>query len=151
MDGNLAMDDNRRMLMRIIALLYAFAGLAERLNELPSPARGLLLWILRHAEAIAREFVMDTALDLGVPAAASVRLIPALHGGESAEDGMRLAESFRALAALLELLADRFPGFWGMSITRLFLALSACAGPRFGQGRLCLAAPGVAIGRCDSS
>ena len=39
MDWNLAIEDNRRMLKRIVALLFALAGLAERLAGLPRPVR----------------------------------------------------------------------------------------------------------------
>ena len=46
MNWNSAMEDNRRMLKRIVALLFALAGLAERLAGLPRPVRALVLRIL---------------------------------------------------------------------------------------------------------
>ena len=60
MDWNSAMEDNRRMLKRIVALLFALAGLAERLAGLPRPVRACVLRILRSAEAVARDFVFET-------------------------------------------------------------------------------------------
>ena len=41
MDWNSAIEDNRRMLKRIVALLFALAGLAERLIVVPRPVRAL--------------------------------------------------------------------------------------------------------------
>ena len=47
MDWNSAIeDDNRQMLKRIVAVLFALAGLAERLTGLPRPVRALVLRIL---------------------------------------------------------------------------------------------------------
>ena len=60
MDWNSAIEDNRRMLKRIVALLFALAGLAERLSGLPRPIRAFVLRILRSAEAVARDFVIET-------------------------------------------------------------------------------------------
>ena len=54
-------DDNRRMFKRIVALLFALAGLAERLIGVPRPVRAFVLRILRSAEAVARDFVLETA------------------------------------------------------------------------------------------
>ncbi len=158
MDWNAAMEDNRRMLKRIVALLYALAGLAERLYDLSRPARGLVLWVLRSAETVARDFVIDTALEHGASAAPAFLLIPALHGGDSPADAMRLANSFRALAVLLDRLADENPGHHRICITKLCIALAACAadghlsaGTRFGRRQPCLAPRGFAVERRDSS
>ena len=85
------------MLRRIVALLFALAGLAERLAGLPRPVRACVLLILRSAEAVARDFVLDTQ-DHATPHPAC---LDALHGGDSPADAMRLARSFRALAVLL--------------------------------------------------
>ena len=51
------------MLKRIVAVLFALAGLAERLTGLPRPVRAFVLLILRPAEAVARRFrLRDTGL-----------------------------------------------------------------------------------------
>ena len=79
----------RQALRRIAALLCLFAALAERAAGFSRPVRHPVLWILRRAEAVAREFVTGEA------------------GGEaqdrrSAAEAARLALSFRALAAALD-------------------------------------------------
>lgn len=108
MDWNLAMEEKRRVLKRIVALLFAFADLAERLSTLPRPVRGFVLCILRRAEAVAREFVLDMVDDQGVPVPLPACLaIPALQGGDSPADALRLARSFRLFARLLDRLAGR--------------------------------------------
>lgn len=158
MDWSGAREDEKRVLKRIVALLFAFASLAESLSDRPRPVRALVLWILRFAETVARDFVIDTALDQGAPLTPAVLLIPALHGGDNPADAMRLAVTFRALAILLDRLAHGNPGRGGMRLTGMCIALAACAtscglsaGPMFGRRQLCLAGPGFAVERRDSS
>ena len=94
------------MLKRIVALLFAFAGLAERLCGPPMPTRGFVLRILRHAEVVAREFVFEIAADRRVPVSLPASLAtPAPQGGGSPADVLHLARSFRFLARLLNRLA----------------------------------------------
>ena len=105
MDWNSATEeDNRRMLKRIVALLFALAGLAERLCGLPRPVRACVLPILGSAEAVARDFVLETAGVNGAPLPAG---FDALQGGDSPADALRLAQSFRLLAILLGWFAGR--------------------------------------------
>ena len=120
--------------------------------------RASVLWILRSAETIVRDFVMDTALERGASIASDPFFIPALHGGNHPADAMRLAESFRALAVLLNRLADATPGRGGMCIAGRSIAVAACAADwhlppatRFGRRQPCLVAPGFATERRDSS
>jgi hypothetical protein len=113
MDWKLAREEDRRMLRRIVALLFAFASLAERLCGLPGPVRGFVLRLLRSAEAIARDFVLGAAQDRGASVPPAFPVIPALQGGDSHADAMRLARSFRTLAVLLDRLADRNSGCRG--------------------------------------
>jgi len=77
--------------MRLVALLFALADLAES-AALRSPAvRGFVLWILRRAELVARDLVS------GAPAPqASCSL------GTSSAEARRLAEDFRELARELD-------------------------------------------------
>ena len=158
MHWNLAREDNRRVLKRIVALLFAFASLAERSSTKHGLLRASVLWILRSAETIVRDFVMDTALERGASIASDPFFIPALHGGNHPADAMRLAESFRALAVLLNRLADANPGRGGMCIAGRSIAVAACAADwhlppatRFGRRQPCLVAPGFATERRDSS
>ena len=150
MDWNWAKEDNRRMLKRIVALLFAFAGLAERLDDLPSPVRGIVLWVLQSAETIARDFVMDTALEQGAPVMPGLVIIQALPVADGPADAMWLADSFRALGLLLNRLADGNRGSRRMCITGLCIAVAA-AGTRFGRRPLCLVNPRFAVERRDSS
>ncbi len=156
MDRNGAMEDDRWALKRIVALLFAFAGLAERLCDLPGPTRGLVFWILRCAETIARDLVLDMALEQGVAASPALCLIPALHVGDTLAEATQLAESFRALAVLLDRLGDENPGRRQRGLGRLCIKLAACAaglatGMQFGQGQPSLTPHACAVGPRDTS
>ena len=83
-----------RMLRRIITLLVASAVLAERAAERSLLVRWLVLWILRRAETVLEEFVLDeTGMPLAVEGFAVV--------GNGPDDALALAARFRALAAAL--------------------------------------------------
>lgn len=127
MNWNAAREDEGRVLKRIVAMLYAFAALAERASTRHLLVRATVLWILRFAETIAWEFVLDEAMQQGASLTPAVLLIPTAHGGDSPADAMRLARSFRALAVMLERLADGNPGGRQMRIARLCITLTACA------------------------
>jgi hypothetical protein len=126
MNWNAAMEEDRQALGRIVALLFAMAGLADRLGGAPRPVRCLVLAILRYAETIARDFVIDTALEQGAQLAPDLLMIPALHDGDDAADAKQLATAFRALAALPDGLADCDPRRFGTRIASLCLGLAAC-------------------------
>lgn len=88
------------VLKRIIALLLALAGLADRASGLPRPIRWLVFRILRPAEAVAREFVIGRASNIGDV------------------DTTRLALCFRALALALSVMmapGRRFTHGWTSS------------------------------------
>lgn len=89
MDWKLAMEAERAALKRIVALLLALAGLAERAGGRSQAVRGFVLWILLQAEAVARDLVT------GAPA-------PVVLPRNSVADAMRLAENFRDLARELD-------------------------------------------------
>ena len=93
------------MLRRIVALLFFFAWLARLSCALPRSARGYVLSVLLRAETRAREFVVGMAQDHDVLPPACL-VIPVLQHGDSLADAMRLAQNFRALAVLLDMLAD---------------------------------------------
>jgi AcrR family transcriptional regulator len=89
---NREVERNRDVLERILALLLAFAGLADRASSLPAPVRLQVLGFLGLGEAEARNFVVGMAHEFGAPTeAAAVASAPADHAD-------RLAASFRALA-----------------------------------------------------
>ncbi|MEX0957494.1 MAG: hypothetical protein WDZ83_20040 [Rhizobiaceae bacterium] len=95
MDGTRALKEERAALMRIVALLNALAGLADRAVSRSPAVRGFVLWVLRRAEAVARDFV---ACGRDAPIAS----MPVEPAGARPADAMRLAVSLRALARQLE-------------------------------------------------
>jgi hypothetical protein len=143
-----ATEEDRRMLKRVVALLVAFAGLAERLGDLPYPARGFVHWFLRFAETVARDFAIETAVQQGAPDGLAFLPIPALHRADNSADAMRLARSFRALAVLLDRFMDRTPGRRDLCHTGATSGRQHLPGEmRFAQ--LCLAPAGFAVGCRD--
>jgi len=95
MDWKRAIEEERAALGRIVALLFALAGLAERAAGRSPVVRAMVLWVLRHAEMIARDFV--TGDSDALPAS-----MPNAPAGGAAADAMRLAMRFRALARQLD-------------------------------------------------
>jgi hypothetical protein len=93
--------------------------------------------------------VLATSDDQGAPLPAFL-LAPALQGGDSPVYAMRLARSFRALAVLLDRLADRNIRRRRRGVTQAAGLLAALAGlsaaTRFGRKQLCFA-----VERRDSS
>lgn len=87
------------MLRRIVALLYALAGLAEQAAGRSPVIRCLVLGLLRPAESVARKMVIRDSQRFGtsVPGLSVAGRI-----GDSAEDAARLARRFRELASALE-------------------------------------------------
>ena len=103
MDWKQAIEEQRSALMRIVALLYALAGMAELAGRHSPVVRGFVLWVLRQAEAAARDFVAGPD--------AQIALMP--PAGFRTADAMRLAVSLRALARQLERQARLMPGMGG--------------------------------------
>lgn len=105
MDVRAARGDDR-MLRRIIALLVSLAVLAERAAARSLAVRLFVLWLLRRAEAKARDLVLE---ETGLPVL-NVEGFPAV--GDGPADALALAARLGALAALLAaLLPDLFlPG-----------------------------------------
>lgn len=91
MDWKLAMEAERAALKRIVALLFALADLAELAACRSQAVRGFVLWILRPAEAVARNLVTGTPTP-----------VPLFRVGDSPADARRLAEDFRDLARELD-------------------------------------------------
>ncbi len=89
-----AQPDDRK-LRRIAALLVAFAALAERAGGRSFPVRWFVLTVLRHAEAVARTFVIETT-QIDWPCCEDPL---EFHG--SPLEAAWLAACFRALAAVL--------------------------------------------------
>jgi hypothetical protein len=111
MDWKGAIEEERAALTRIVTLLGALAGLAELAGSRPPAMRGFVLWVLRRAEAAAREFVAGGA-------DAEVTPTPVEPVGWRPADAMRLAASLRVLARQLERQARLMPGMRGADSTR---------------------------------
>ena len=93
------MERDGQALLRLVALLFGFASLAERVASQPAPVRRLVLAILRSAESVAREFVTGQTDTLYSPC-------PPSHFSNDAAEATRLARSFRALASALDVLCS---------------------------------------------
>ena len=98
-DWNSDREGNGRALLRIVALLFGFAMLAERIAGQSAPVRQLVLAILRSAESVAREFVTGQA-------GTEYSTYPPGRFSDDLAEAARLAQSFRALASALELLSS---------------------------------------------
>lgn len=107
MEWQRAWREERAALMRLVALLHALAGLAERAAGRSAAIRGIVLWLLRRAEPIARDYVcgeedMPACGDDDMPPATGPWPAAPCPVGNRPEDALHLAETFRALAWLLE-------------------------------------------------
>ena len=98
-------------MMRIVALLCSLARLAELAAGCSPVVRCFLLWLLRHAEAVALDFVAgDKPVHPHDVSFASMSGIPSK--GSPAE-ALRLAVSLRLLALMLESQANLMPAMGG--------------------------------------
>ena len=95
MDWKLAMKEERAALKRIVALLFAFANLAESASKRSPLVRRFVIWVLRRAETVAQDFVVGEQPE--APASTPVGPV-----GDSLAEAMRLAQSFRDLAYELD-------------------------------------------------
>ena len=138
MDWTETTDENRKTLRRIVALLVALADLAERASGRSSAICLLVLWLLRPGEVIARDYVAGLVGNAGVPPA------PIRPGGDAATEAIRLAASFRSLAAALSALAAWTVAPWQPK-------LAAVRSMRLAALLAALGDPVVAVERLDSS
>ncbi len=113
MEWNFKKDQD--VLKRIIALLLAMAGLADRASVASYPVRRRTLEILLPAEAVAQESVLGMARNLGAPIPPQAYLaicgLMFTHEGDDPADAVRLALRLRVLAlalASLSMWAGRF-------------------------------------------
>lgn len=112
--GNEIDEREWRVLKRIVALLFAFADLAERIASRSRPVRALAVWILRPAEATARSFILEALADAFTSQSAPILPGPRIAGldGDSAGNALRLAQSFRVLAQALDDWCSRIAVRW---------------------------------------
>jgi hypothetical protein len=89
--------DDQMMLMRIIAILSAMAALAESLIGAPASMRCRVLFYLRPAEAVVRDFLACETDGRGLRSLP----LPAAFDDNGPEGALRLAMCLRALALAL--------------------------------------------------
>lgn len=99
MDRTERTDPNRKALRRVVMMLLALADLADRASLRCAVVRWSVLWLLLPGEAIARDYV--AALTQDPRLAGSVAAPQHSPARDSAADAMRLAATFRTLAAIL--------------------------------------------------
>ena len=113
MDWTGTTDENRKTLRRIVALLLALAGLAERASGRSRASCLLVLWLLRPGEAITRDYVAGLVGNAGCAPA------PIRPGDDVATEAIRLSASFRSLAAALSGLATETAAPWEPTLAPL--------------------------------
>ena len=90
---------DKHSIRRIVAVLLALADLAERASDRSSAVRGMVLWLLRSGEVLARDYLAGlTSCPVG-------QSEPVRSTDDSPTEAIRLAASFRKLAATLAALA----------------------------------------------
>lgn len=132
----------QRQLRRIVALLLALAGLAERAAGRSAPVRLLAVWFLRRGETAARDHVL--ALTGRVVSAPVPARLP------DAADALRLAENFRALAAALAAFAAALARS-AMSEIAIVSGKAAGFDPEFCDALAASADASLPVERLDSS
>ena len=105
---NREVERERMVLERIVALLLALAGLAERAVDASSRRRRQALEFLARGEAEARDMVAALAgLPSGADDAPETDLSPVATGlSASADDARRLAAAFRVLDLSLHVMLE---------------------------------------------
>jgi hypothetical protein len=129
MDGQRAWREEAAALRRLAMLLHALSGLAECAAGRCLFVRALVLWLLRHAEAVVQPLVDDLAADhfvtfvvesLTVDPSATDRFttdpfdadeqdlgaVAVQQKGDTPQEALHLAASLRMLALQLEALAS---------------------------------------------
>ena len=93
-----------QMLKGIIALLLSLARLCERASRAPHPVRCFVLWLMRRAESMVRDWV-DGPSDYDEYWPAAIR------AGNEPADALRLAASLRDLARSVRKMAAEYRHF----------------------------------------
>ena len=110
MDWLAEMEDERRLLKRVVAAFYLLACIAGLSCVMPRGARAYVLSRLRRIEVSAIEVVSGRARDRGLTLQRHDHQIgDALISGDSCAEAMRFARSFRLLAILLDHLIEHCP------------------------------------------
>ena len=97
-DVKAEIDTELEMMKGIVAMLLSCARLAELVSRAPRPVRSFVLWLLRRAETVVREWV-DGPEDFWPNA---------IRVGKDRADALDLAASFRALARAVRQMAAEY-------------------------------------------
>ena len=146
MQGSEINNPDIKALRRIVALLLALASLADRASGRSLAVRWAVLWLLRPGEAIARDYIAALTGDPRLAIQPSPTAV--LTDGCGTSDAMRLALTFRTLAALLAAFSDTLSAALqaGVALVRWADLTRHPAGPLTAlPGRM------PAVDRCDSS
>lgn len=100
------MRNDSEFLRRIARRLVALADIAELASLRSRPILWLVFWLLRPAEAVARDFAHEIADRLGVPANLPVERAVSAAEEIGADAMLRLAVNLRLLAAVLSYFAE---------------------------------------------
>ena len=95
MDWNLAIEKEREVLKRIVALFLAFARIADKVCDRSRPVRSFLFWVLRLAETVALQVIIEAR-------PTSRYAFHIQSQGDSRAEARRLARCFRAAARVVE-------------------------------------------------
>ncbi|MFH1796540.1 MAG: hypothetical protein ABIK36_20595 [Pseudomonadota bacterium] len=139
-------DENQKALRRIVAVLLALAGLLDRAAGRSRGVCRLVVWLLRPGEVVARDYLDRLAPGAARLAAPEPLRLGATESCYGAAEALRLAASFRALAAALAAFVDDCCAVW-----------QAAPASRLCAGLIALSAPATrstyaaAVGRFDSS
>jgi len=121
MDRNGWIGGKRGSFDRIVALLLALADLADRAAGAPRPVRWLVLWALRQADMVARDFVADHFREAAPRHCCPVVII--VRHGNDPSDALNLALSLRMLARALRAIAAHVGR---LALARLGEAIGVC-------------------------
>ena len=110
MDWNDIIDGERERLKRIVAWMLAFALLAERAALASPQVRRHVMQYLCMGEAVVLDYLSELAEEAGSQPEFSESLF-LLDTGSSSADALRLAGSFRALAALISAILHSVPEY----------------------------------------
>ena len=96
-------DSELEMLKRIVALLLSLAGLCRLAAHAPQPVRVFVLWLMRRAETVVRDWVFGPVEE--------DEFWPMIRVGNEPRDALDLAASMETLAAAVRDLALEYHHF----------------------------------------
>lgn len=118
-------EQERQVLLRIVAVLFALARLMEGVASLPHPVRQVILFLLRPCESRVRRFIIGMEPELSA--------VYSMEQGTSVDDALELAARFAELGQwLTDMINDPVFGWGGHDLADLpdILLALLTGGPR---------------------